>query len=168
VRLRKEQCLIALLLASVAYAGDSPDPKLTPGLANPKLTQQKICDKNFRTTSVRNVSEKTKKQVYAAYDMAPAKAPCPCEVDHLISLELGGSNDATNLWPQSYSTMPWNARVKDALETHLHFLVCQGELTLAEAQKEISNNWIAAYQKRREEIALALERGLYTIKPPEK
>ena len=61
-----------------------------------------------------------------------------------------------------------DARVKDALETHLHFLVCQGELTLAEAQKEISNNWIAAYQKRREEIALALERGLYTIKPPEK
>jgi hypothetical protein len=167
VRLHAQQCLIALLLTSAAYAGDRPDPKLTPGLADPRLTQQKVCDKNFRTTSVRKVSDKTKKQVYAAYGMAPAKAPCPCEVDHLVSLELGGSNDAKNLWPQSYSTTPWNARVKDALETHLHFLVCQGKLTLAEAQKEISSDWIAAYQKRREEIALALQQGLYTIKPPE-
>jgi 5-methylcytosine-specific restriction endonuclease McrA len=25
-----------------------------------------------------------------------------CEVDHLISIELGGSNDQHNLWPEPY------------------------------------------------------------------
>ncbi len=41
----------------------------------------------------------------------------------------------------------WNARVKDELEDHLRELVCEGKLELAEAQREIARDWIAAYQK---------------------
>jgi hypothetical protein len=40
-------------------------------------------------------------------------------VDHLIPLELGGSNDIANLWPQSYVTV-WNAHMKDRLENRLN------------------------------------------------
>ncbi len=37
--------------------------------------------------------------------------------------------------------------MKDALEDHLRTLVCEGQLDLPTAQREISTNWIAAYQK---------------------
>ena len=69
------------------------------------------------------------------------------EVDHLISLELGGSNDIKNLWPQSYTTKPWNAHVKDKLENRLHKLICYGAINIVEAQIAISKNWIEAYKK---------------------
>ena len=51
--------------------------------------------------SVRNVSAATKRAVYAEYGIA-SHQPGKYEVDHLISLELGGSNDIRNLWPESY------------------------------------------------------------------
>ena len=67
------------------------------------------------------------------------------EVDHLISLELGGSNDTRNLWPESYYGM-WGARVKDALENRLHALVCDGKMSLRDAQLMISTDWIETYK----------------------
>jgi hypothetical protein len=51
------------------------------------------------------------------------------------------------LWPQSFSNTVWNAQVKDALEDHLHQLVCAGNLDLSTAQREIAVNWIEAYKK---------------------
>lgn len=127
--------------------GDLPDKAKTPGEARPELTKEKICSKDFHTNDIRDVSESLKQQVYQSYGMAKDKAPCPCEVDHLISLELGGANTAKNLWPQSYITKPWNAHVKDVLENKLHRDVCAGLLSLEEAQKAISDDWIAAYRK---------------------
>jgi hypothetical protein len=69
------------------------------------------------------------------------------EEDHLISLQLGGHpTDPKNLWPQPYR-IKCGARIKDALETKLKRMVCDGKLTLAEAQKAIAANWIAAHRK---------------------
>jgi hypothetical protein len=68
------------------------------------------------------------------------------ELDYLITPALGGSGDIKNLWPQPYSST-WNARVKDQLEDHLHELVCQGQVQLTTAQKEIAVDWIAAYKR---------------------
>jgi hypothetical protein len=69
------------------------------------------------------------------------------EIDHLISLELGGADVAENLWPESYDTTPWNAHTKDKLEDRLHALVCAGKLPIEQAQREIAADWIAAYEK---------------------
>jgi hypothetical protein len=69
------------------------------------------------------------------------------QVDYLISPQLGGTDDVRNLWPQSYRETRWNARAKDALERHLSRMVCEKKIDLAEAQREIATNWIAAYQK---------------------
>jgi hypothetical protein len=56
-----------------------------------------------------------------------------CEVDHLILLELGGSNEIKNLWPEPDDPRPgWDD--KDELENELHRPVCSGEMTLADAQ----------------------------------
>lgn len=73
--------------------------------------------------------------------------PQEYEVDHLITPELGGTDDIRNLWPQPYSATQWNARVKDELENRLRELVCDGKLDLPTAQRDIATNWIAAYQK---------------------
>jgi hypothetical protein len=53
---------------------------------------------------VRHVTAATKRQVFAEYGVDPKSDKF--EVDHLISLELGGSNAIGNLWPQSYTSSP--------------------------------------------------------------
>jgi hypothetical protein len=137
--------LAVLLLASALSAADLPDPKLTPG-ATVNVPLARLCRKGY-ATSVRNVSGPVKKSVFAEYGL-PHIRPGRYEVDHLISLELGGSNDLENLWPQSYSG-EWNAHVKDALEDRLHALVCAANptMTLEQAQHAIRTDWIAAYKK---------------------
>ena len=85
-----------------------------------------------------------KRQVYAAYGRSRRKGVC-CELDHLISLELGGSNRLRNLWPEPYDIV-WNAHVKDRLDNRLHQMVCAGELDLTTAQQAIASDWIAAYK----------------------
>ena len=67
-------------------------------------------------------------------------------MDHLIALELGGSNRLKNLWPEPYD-ITWNAHVKDRLENRLHKLVCTGQLDLATAQTAIATDWIGAYKR---------------------
>lgn len=128
-----------------------PDPAKTPGESNPVLTQEKVCGAGFRTGPFRNVPSSLKHEIYHAYGMSvrACRQACRrgCEIDHLRSLELGGANSRANLWPQSYCG-PWNAVQKDALENRLHKLVCAGEMTLQEAQDEISVDWIASYRKR--------------------
>jgi hypothetical protein len=74
-------------------------------------------------------------------------SPRSYEVDYLISPALGGADDIRNLWPQPYASGEWNAHVKDALENYLHDQVCAGKLDLEIAQRDISVNWISAYQK---------------------
>ena len=65
---------------------------------------------------------------------------------YLIDPDLGGSDDVRNLWPEPYSST-WNAHVKDALEDHLRELVCAEKISLAQAQHDISVDWISAYKK---------------------
>jgi hypothetical protein len=136
--------MAAAALSTPAAAGDLPDPALTPGAA---LTTDAaaVCIPGY-AKSVRHVSGKVKAQVYREYGVAH-HTPGEYEVDHLISLELGGSNDIRNLWPESYRTEPWNAHVKDKLEDRLHELVCAGRLSLPEAQKAIATDWISAYSR---------------------
>ena len=136
--------------AAVAASADQlnlpilPDAKLTPGAVLP-VTKADICVPGY-TKKVRNVPASVKRQVYAEYGITSHKAG-DFEVDHLISLELGGSNSIKNLWPESYKTQPWNARVKDALENELHDEICSGQIDMATAQKEIATDWVASYKK---------------------
>ncbi len=136
----------ALFISTAALAADPirPDPALTPGAVFP-VTAAEICRPGY-AKSVRHVDGKTKAQVYRAYGIRHHQSGA-YEIDHLISLELGGSNDIRNLWPESFDTQPWNAHAKDKLENRLHALVCDGTVSLGEAQAAIASDWIAAYQK---------------------
>lgn len=121
-----------------------PNAQMTPGAVLP-VTVKDICVPGY-TKKVRNVPASLKKKVYAAYGIT-SRRPGQYEVDHLISLELGGSNSIKNLWPESYVTQPWNAHVKDQLENELHDEICSGKIPLQQAQQEIATDWIASYKK---------------------
>ena len=118
-----------------------PDPAKTPGdvLTTDSDT---ICAKGY-TKTVRDVPEPLKNQIYNSYGVLE-RQPGEYEIDHLVSLELGGSNSARNLWPQSYETKPLNAHTKDKLENRMHKLICDGKLDIKLAQEEIANDWKAA------------------------
>jgi hypothetical protein len=111
-----------------------PNRQLTPGAAATTDAAQ-VCTPRYAEKH-RNVSAKTAAEVYAAYRMHSVKGVC-CEVDHLIPLELGGSNAKANLWPQLWA----EAREKDKVENFLHRQVCSGKMPLATAQRMIVRDW---------------------------
>jgi hypothetical protein len=119
-----------------------PDPACSPGAV--LTTDVKIICTIGYTKTVRDVSTATKKKVFKEYDL-PWSTHSNYEVDHIISLELGGSNDISNLYPESYLIKD-GARVKDVLENYLHKQVCNGSISITDAQKEISSNWLEYYQ----------------------
>lgn len=141
----KKLLLLAVLWPAVAIAGQYPDRALTPGVARSDLTAAQICRKKWGRDE-RHVSAAMKRQVFLAYGFRKLnKDPrCPCEVDHLISRELGGADAVKNLWIQSYRG-PWNAHDKDRLENKLHAEVCAGRLSLDDARVKIVSDWTGAY-----------------------
>ena len=130
-----------------------PNPLLTPGSIDPRVTQANIrstiCRKGGYTASVRppvSYTEPLKFSDIKLYGYSDRRAS-HYELDHLISLELGGNpTDPRNLWPEPHNGQ-WNSYLKDKLENRLHDLVCSGQLSLAEAQQAIATDWIAAYKK---------------------
>jgi hypothetical protein len=96
---------------------------------------------------VRNVPQSRKDAVHAAYGMTRHFNGHDGEVDHLVSLELGGTNATANLFPEAASPKP-GSHEKDRLENRLHDEVCSGQITLRRAQQLIAGNWVRAYRAR--------------------
>ena len=119
-----------------------PDPTCTPGALNPAVTQatidQMICVEGW-TATVRppeSITEQEKAASMTAYGDTGSLGDY--EYDHFVPLELGGAtNDPRNLWPEPGAS----PNPKDAVENELRQQVCDGRITLAEAQREIVTNW---------------------------
>lgn len=124
--------------------GGLPDSACTPGALMPNVTVSQICTSGY-ASSVRNVPTSEKNKVYAEYGIASHYAG-QYEVDHLVSLELGGSNDIANLWPEAASPTP-GFHQKDKVENYLHTQVCSGKIDLAKAQIEIATDWLSVYHQ---------------------
>ena len=108
-----------------------------------------VCSASFHTGSIRNVPESEKHSVETEYGLAAKGYGSTLEIDHIVSLELGGSNDIANLFPEE-ATLPGNApgfHVKDKLENKLHDLVCSGAMTLSAVQHGIASDWQALYKQ---------------------
>jgi hypothetical protein len=118
------------------------DSACTPGDFLPNATKDKICVSGY-ASSVRNVPDSEKNQVYAEYGIK-SHTPGQYEVDHLVSLELGGSNDVSNLWPELAEPKP-GFHEKDKVENYLHDQVCAGNISLKDAQYKIATNWLEIY-----------------------
>jgi hypothetical protein len=131
-----------------------PDPRCTPGAVNPAVTQSTIDTTICRagwTARVRppeSVSEPEKFASMRAYGLTGS--PSGYEYDHYVPLELGGAvNDPRNLWPEPDYPNPsgYYMNPKDHLEYALKRLVCGESMPLAEAQRLIALDWVAAYHR---------------------
>jgi hypothetical protein len=76
------------------------DRRCSPGAYYSRLTKAVICSPSYRTSSVRNVPQTEKYEVEREYGMASRLYGRSIEIDHIISLELGGSNAIANLFPE--------------------------------------------------------------------
>ena len=123
--------------------GPYPDPACTPGAVFP-VTAEQVCTPGY-AGKARNVSAAEKKSVYEEYGLAYPQAKGTYEADHFIPLELGGSNDIANLFPEVAVPAP-GFHEKDLVENFLHQEVCGGRMPLSEAQREISADWLKVYQ----------------------
>lgn len=115
-----------------------PDTSCTPGDVFANVTAPQICKAGY-ASSVRDVPQSEKDQVFSEYGVTQ-HPPGAYEIDHLISLELGGSNDIRNLWPEAALPKP-GFHEKDRVENYLHDQVCLGKMTLQDAQSAIATNW---------------------------
>ena len=96
-----------------------------------------ICDLHY-TQSVRQPRFNVKVDAFVSYGVSIHERN-EFQVDHLVPISLGGSNDPTNLWPQLY-TPESGAAEKDLLERQLRGLVCSNVIPLPEAQGAIAAN----------------------------
>jgi len=152
-----EERTAALAARTVGHAGPAdiyPDLSITPGVAASDVTQANIqstiCVSGFTKSPRRPASSYTdalKVKGFTEYGLSD-HVKGHFEEDHLISLELGGDpKDPKNLWPEPYnaSVPDGGARFKDKVEKYLNRQICQGQMTLAEAQKAIVEDWYQIY-----------------------
>jgi hypothetical protein len=130
--------------SNCAAQGPLPDKQCTPGAVFSNVTIDAICSPGY-TKMVRNVPTSLKREVYAEYGVKH-RVKGEYEVDHLISLELGGSNEIANLWPEPAEPKP-GFHEKDKVENYLHEQVCSGRMDLRTAQTAIARDWLSVYQK---------------------
>jgi hypothetical protein len=131
--------------ATCQMRGQLPDPICTPGVADPRVTQDNvattICASGYTRTVRPPVAytDRLKREGMVAYGFTDSIAAH--EEDHLIPLELGGSpDDPRNLWPEPGRS----PNAKDAVEDRLHALVCSAQVPLARAQAAIAADWTTA------------------------
>lgn len=126
--------------------GQLPDPSCTPGAVDPAVTQadiqSTICRAGY-TSYVRPPEAQTEAFKWNVAEAAYGQYDVSGELDHLVPLELGGANDASNLWVEAGSI----PNPKDSVEDALNRAVCRGRIKLRAAQDEIARNWITAAAK---------------------
>jgi hypothetical protein len=126
--------------------GANPDRQCSPGAYYSALTKKRICAADFRTDPIRDVSQSKKNAVKVEYGLQPVGFGNTLEIDHIVSLELGGSNDIANLFPEKANVDPAGYHVKDKLENKLHDLVCAGKRQLRATQRRIASDWQKLYK----------------------
>lgn len=125
---------LTLIVAGNAFAFESllPDPKLTPG----RIAK--------RPSDTRGVLESMQDEVFVRYRI-PLERRRYYTIDHLIPKELGGADAIQNLWPQRLSARPYGPRRKRLLTQQFLEMIAAKQITLAEAQREMSEDWISAF-----------------------
>jgi len=142
--------LITLLFSFPLYATENNSVPL--GAINENITQENIhstiCVPNF-TDTIRPDTQYTNKLKFLQIEQRKYSDNNmrSYEEDHYIPLGIGGHpRDKNNLWPQPYSGK-CGAKIKDILESKLHNMICSGKILLKDAQKEISTDWVASYNR---------------------
>lgn len=125
---------VALALSGHLWAEEAlvPNSKRTPGRVAKR-------DKDRG-----GVTLKMEQRVFARYHL-PWSRRAEFKIDHLIPVELGGADTIDNLWPQSLRAKPYDADRKELLTEMLLARIRAGQMTIVQAQEQISRDWIDAF-----------------------
>jgi hypothetical protein len=125
-----------------------PDADCTPGAVDPAVTEANlastICKSGYTLTVRAPTSDTSKIKALSLTQYGQTRA-ASTEYDHLVSLQLGGTNAVSNLWPEpNRAGAPGTTNPKDAVETRLNKAVCSHRVTLSAAQNAIAHDWVTA------------------------
>lgn len=147
----KKTLAVGLMLVSTSVF--SVPNLYTPGEINPKINQnnihQTICITNWTSTVRPPVyyTNALKLKQLKQYGYADKNLK-DYEEDHLVPLSVGGHpTSEKNLWPQPYRSGAITAYNKDVLERQMHRDVCDGKISLKDAQKVFMGDWVDYYLK---------------------
>ena len=133
----------ALVLASASTVlAQKPNTTNTPG-AKTKANDAQVCAADYEA-SLKPVSNFQRADALKRYGRDPNSFTG--ELDHLIPVSLGGSNDPDNLWPIP-PNKEYGVEWKRELEKTLHQMVCDKKITLKAAQDTIKKDWTKAYDQ---------------------
>ncbi len=144
-----------LLFLAVAAAYDDR------GAFNPDVRQetigQTICVRGY-TKGIRpsaNLTHGVKQMLLKRAGRDHAQA-FEYELDYIVPLALGGHPRKLENFELQLRAGESGARRNNRIEAKLQCLVCSGQMTLADAQREIFENWQTAYQVRSGEVSAPL------------
>jgi hypothetical protein len=100
-----------------------------------------------RAGAHRHVTQGQRHVVFLSYGI-PYGEHGSYELDHLVSLELGGSNVNANLWPEPHHTAQsqradFGSFTKDRVENAAHAAGCSYRMRLRDAQRLERTDWVA-------------------------
>ena len=130
-----------LFLPSLAFA-QKPSSLYTPG-AKTKATDVQVCAPDYES-SFKPVAGHERKEALGRYGKRDDDTTF--ELDHLIAVSLGGSNDPDNLWPLP-KNREYGPEWKNELDKTLHQMVCDKKITLKAAQDAVKKDWTKAYDQ---------------------
>jgi hypothetical protein len=140
-RLRFVMAAACIGVSSYA-AAQLPSAFQTPGNKS-RANEAQVCAAGFEE-SVKPMAKWQRDQALERYGKRPEDFTG--ELDHLIPISLGGTNDPENLWPLPANKDMGPAQ-KKALDLKLHQLVCDKTLKLKDAQEAIRKDWVKAYDQ---------------------
>ncbi len=140
-------CVRGFLAASVMAlpamaAAQLPNNYYTPGKAE-KVDVKQLCAATFES-SAKPVADWQKNSALERYGVRPENFSG--ELEHLVPVSLGGTNDPDNLYP-FHAQGEYTAEAKQRLAQKLHELVCDGKLSLKQAQDVFKKDWTKGYKQ---------------------
>ena len=134
-------CIAAGTLAAPAIAvAQLPNNYKTPGAVT-KAKMDQVCKADY-ASAAKPIAGWQKNEALERYGVRADGFTG--ELDHLVPVSLGGSNDPDNLWP-FHASGSFNLAAKQALAAKLHELVCAGKISLKDAQDAFRKDWTKAY-----------------------
>ena len=131
----------AIALPTIA-AAQLPNGLYTPGKTE-KIDVKQLCAA-ASDAAAKPTTDWQKAEALTRYGLRPERFDGVLE--HLVPVSLGGTNDPDNLYP-FHPQGEFTLDAKAQLAAKLHALVCDGKLSLKQAQDVFKKDWTRGYKQ---------------------